>query len=80
MAYIVAKRGRFEVRESLHTAKGPRSRTLTTFHVFDDQVLDRARDRARRPFDAATLRRAARKAGAPVAESNADSSARVLLG
>ena len=60
MAYVVARpKGRFEIRESVHTPKGPRARSLANFAHFDDEVLDRARRRASRPFDAEGVRAAA---------------------
>ena len=65
MAYVVARpNGRFEVRESLHTAKGPRARSLAGFHVLTDEVLAAAARRAKRPFDAETVLASARRAGA----------------
>ena len=65
MAYVVARRnGRFEIRESLHTAKGPRSHTLAGFSALTDDVLAAARRRAQRPFDSEAVLRSARKAGA----------------
>lgn len=67
MAYVVARRnGRFEIRESLHTAKGPRSRTLAGFSVLSDEVLAAAAGRARRPFDADAVLRSGRRAGVRV--------------
>jgi len=69
MAYVVARpRGRFEIRESVHTPKGPRARSLANYAHFNDEVLDKARRRARRPFDAAAVRSAAARVGvrAPV--------------
>ncbi len=67
MAYVVARRnGRFEIRESLHTAKGPRSHTLAGFSALTDDVLAAARRRAQRPFDSEAVLRSARKAGARV--------------
>ncbi|MGA9284758.1 MAG: hypothetical protein WBV85_04885 [Solirubrobacteraceae bacterium] len=67
MAYVVARRsGRFEIRESLHTAKGPRSRTLVGFSVLSDDVLAAARTRAQRPFDSDAVLRSGRRAGARV--------------
>jgi hypothetical protein len=67
MAYVVARRGgRFELRESLHTANGPRSRTLAGFDVLTDDVLTAAARRAQRPFDAQAVIRSARRAGARV--------------
>jgi len=67
MAYVVARRGgRFEIRESLHTAKGPRSRTLAGFDVLTDDVLAAAARRAQRPFDSEAVIRSGRRAGARV--------------
>jgi hypothetical protein len=67
MAFVVARRsGRFEVRESLHTAKGPRSRTLVGFDVLTGDVLAAAARRAQRPFDAEAVIRSGRRAGARV--------------
>lgn len=64
MAYVVARpRGRFEIRESVHTPKGPRSRTLANFEQLTDKVLDTARGRASRPFDLDKVRASAVKAG-----------------
>jgi hypothetical protein len=63
MTYVVARpRGRFEIRESVHTAKGPRARSLANFARFTDEVLERARKRASRPFDAEAVRAAAERA------------------
>ena len=67
MAYVVARRsGRFEIRESLHTPKGPRSRTLAGFGVLTDEVLAAAAKRAQRSFDGEAVVRSARRAGAGV--------------
>lgn len=65
MAYVVARpNGRFEVRESLHTPKGPRARTLAGFEILTDEVLARAARRAARPFDAEAVLASAARAGA----------------
>jgi hypothetical protein len=67
MAYIVARKGgRFEIRESLHTASGPRSRTLAGFRVLTDEMLNAAARRAQRPFDAEAVIRSGRRAGVRV--------------
>jgi hypothetical protein len=67
MAYVVARpKRRFEIRESVHTPKGPRARSLANFAVLTDAVLEAARARATRPFDAAAVLTAAGRAGAPV--------------
>jgi hypothetical protein len=80
MAFIVpTKPGRFEIRESFSTPKGPRSRTLVSFRELDDEIIEKARGRAAKKLDAKALRRAARKAGAPVAQAPIDRSARELI-
>jgi hypothetical protein len=63
MAYVVARpRGRFEIRESVHTPKGPRARTLANFERLTPQVIDTARLRATRPFDPGAVRASALRA------------------
>jgi hypothetical protein len=80
MAFVVpTKRGEFEVRESRSTPKGPRSRTLATFRELDDEVIERARERAAKPPSAKDLRRAALRAGATIAPGPADRAARELI-
>jgi hypothetical protein len=67
MTYVVARpNGRFEIRESVHTEKGPRARSLANFSLLTDDVLARAAGRATRPFDAGAVLGAARQAGAPI--------------
>jgi hypothetical protein len=67
MAYVVGRRnGRFEIRESVHTSKGPRSRTLAGFGVLTEDILTAAARRAQRPFDAEAVIRSGRRAGARV--------------
>lgn len=66
MAYVVARpKGRFEIRESLHTPEGPRARSLAGFEVLTDGVLTKASRRAQRPFDAKAVLASGRRAGAP---------------
>ncbi len=66
MAYVVARpKGRFEIRESLHTPDGPRARSLAGFNVLSDAVLTKAAGRAQRPFDVEAVLASARRAGAP---------------
>lgn len=80
MAFVVpTKPGRFEIRESSSTPKGPRSRTLVSFRELNDEIIEKARDRAAKKLDAKALRRAARRAGAPVAQMPIDRSARELI-
>ena len=67
MAYVVARpRGRFEIRESLHTPDGPRAHSLAGFDVLSDIVLAKAARRAQRPFDVGAVLASGRRAGAPV--------------
>jgi len=67
MAYVAARRnGRFEIRESVHTPRGPRARSLAGFAVLTDDVIARAARRATRPFDAAAVIVSGRRAGAQV--------------
>ncbi len=80
MAFITAtKRGRFEVRESSSTPRGPRSRTLVTFDELTDEVIAKARAKATNPPSPGDLRQAARRAGAPIAAVPADRAARELI-
>ncbi len=80
MAFIVpTRRGRFEIRESQSTPKGPRSRTLASFTELDEETIERARSRASKPLDPESLRRAARRASVPVARPPADRAARELI-
>jgi hypothetical protein len=68
MAYVVARpKGRFEIRESLHTRDGPRARSLAGFAVLTDAVLAKAARRAQRPFDMEEVLASGRRAGAPLA-------------
>jgi len=63
MAYVVTRpRGRFEIRESVHTDKGPRARSLASFTELSDEVLARAHNRASRPFDPEAVRASAERA------------------
>ncbi|HEX4838647.1 MAG TPA: hypothetical protein VFV03_09020 [Solirubrobacteraceae bacterium] len=75
MTYVVARRGgRFEIRESLHTANGPRSRTLAGFDVLTDDILTAAARRAQRPFDVEAVIRSARRTGARVRAATSEAS------
>jgi len=66
MAFVVARRdGRFEIRESVATPRGPRARTLATFRELSDEVLDRAQTRASTPFDRSRVERRGVELGAP---------------
>jgi len=81
MAYLVRRSSeRVEIRESRATARGPRSRTLTSFSgPLTPEVLARAASRATRPFDVRRLLRRARAAGIPVAGRSHEPEARALL-
>lgn len=60
MAYVVARpRGRFEIRESVHTPEGSRARSLASFTHLTDEVLAKAGRRATRPFDPDAVRASA---------------------
>jgi replication-associated recombination protein RarA len=77
MAYVVAtKPGRFEVRESASTPKGPRSRTLASFRELTDEVVAKVQARADKPPSAAELTRSALRAGAPVRGPELDEAVR----
>ena len=66
MAFVVARpKGRFEIRESLHTPDGPRARSLVGFDVLTDEVVAKAARRAQRPFDVEAVLASGRRAGAP---------------
>jgi hypothetical protein len=66
MAYVVGRpKGRFEIRESLHTPDGPRAHSLAGFDVLTDAVLAKAARRAQRPFDVAAVLASGHRAGAP---------------
>ncbi len=76
MAYVTAnRRGGYEVRESIATPSGPRSRTLVTFRRLDSEAIARARERARKPPSAEELRAVALRAGAPIAAAPLDEAA-----
>jgi hypothetical protein len=80
MAYVVATQpGRFEVRESISTANGPRSRTLASFRELTPEVIEKARTRAAKSPEAEELIRSALKAGAPVRGPELDEAARETL-
>lgn len=81
MAYVVQRRsGGWELRSSQATPAGPRSRTLASFRVLTDEVIERALERAGGELDAEGIRAAARRAGAPVARQPAIAAAARLLG
>jgi hypothetical protein len=74
MAYVVAtKPGRYEVRESVSTPKGPRSRTLVGFRELTAETIERVRDKSEKPPTGEELTRLALRAGAPIRGSELDS-------
>jgi hypothetical protein len=80
MAYIAPRRsGSWELRESTTTPAGPRSRTLASFRTLTPEVIEHAQRRASRPLDEVEIRRAALRAGAPVAADGASDAAAALL-
>jgi hypothetical protein len=84
MTYVVVRRRQgepsYEIRESELTDRGPRSRSLASFRVLDEAALARARARALRPFDPATVRASAQRVGAPIEVAEpAERHARALL-
>lgn len=80
MAYIVARKtGAWEIRESHNTDAGPRSRTLASFRTLTPTVIERARARSSKDLSEDELRKAARRAGAPVATTSSDAAAGELM-
>jgi len=80
MAYVVGKKtGSWEVREAHMTESGPRNRTLATFTVLTAERIEHARARSSTALDEHTLRKAALRAGAPVALSDVNRAGGELL-
>jgi hypothetical protein len=80
MTYLVERGGgAWEIRESHGTDAGPRSRTLATFRTLTAEVLEHAQARSTKRLDADELRKAARRAGAPVPAPPSDRTAGELL-
>jgi hypothetical protein len=80
MAYVTARQsGTWEIRESVSTPEGPRSRTLASFRTLSDDVVEHARARAAKPLSTKDVRDAAHRAGAPVDLAAADRAAGDLL-
>lgn len=67
------------MRESRSTPAGPRSRTLATFKTLTPEIAERARARSATTLDPLELRKAALRAGAPVARGEADRASGELL-
>lgn len=80
MAFAVARRsGGWELRESRSTRAGPRAQTLASFRVLTPEVVERARERAGGSLSAVDIRRAATRAGAPIAPIAPNAAAAALL-
>lgn len=80
MAYFTARpNGRWEIRESHRTERGPRSRTLASFRELSPEVLERAVARSAEQIHPDRLRRDAEAAGVPTGPGEADRLARALL-
>lgn len=80
MAFVVpTKPGRYEIRESVTTTNGPRSRTLASFTTLDEEAVAKAQAKASAPLDVEGLQRAARRVSAPVAASPVEQAARELI-
>jgi hypothetical protein len=80
MAYVTARaKDTWEIRESVSTPDGPRSRTLASFRTLSDDVVEHALARATKPLDAEAIHAAARRAGAPIELAAADRAAADLL-
>ncbi|HYQ79438.1 MAG TPA: hypothetical protein VEP91_10070 [Solirubrobacterales bacterium] len=75
----MTKPGLFEVRESVNTASGPRSRTLAGFRELTAEVVEKVQVRADKPPTSEELTRSALKAGAPVRGPELDAAAREAL-
>jgi len=80
MAYLHRRGARVEVRESVATPRGPRSRVLASFSgPLTPEVLAQAERKAARPFDPIALERRARAAGIEVRPVGHEPEARALL-
>jgi hypothetical protein len=79
MASVIKRPHGWEIRESVSTARGPRSRTLATFKRLDQATIEHAAARAGKALDRKDLVRAALRAGAPVAAAPADAHAGALI-
>src|SRR5438132_2826758 len=80
MAFVVRRPGnRWEIRQSYVSEAGPRARTLATFRTLSDDVIERALRAAHGHIDRDSIVRSAKRAGAPVAGSEADALAEALI-
>ena len=79
MSYIVKRPQGWEVRETVASERGPRSRTLASFKRLDTAAVDRAVARASKPIEPTSVIRSALRAGAPVDPPEADAHAQALI-
>lgn len=80
MAYVVGRpNGSWEIRETVSSSAGPRSRTLASFRELSPETIGRAVARASKPLTADEVRQAARRAGVPVGLEPVDRAAAELL-
>ena len=80
MAYVVRRpRGRWEIRESFATPRGPRARTLASFSELSEDVIARAVERSQTGAGRDDVIRSARLAGVPFAADPADRLAEELV-
>ncbi len=79
MASVVKRPTGWEIRESITTERGPRSRTLATFKGLNKATIEHARARASKGLDHDDVVRAALRAGAPVEPEAADAHAQALI-
>jgi hypothetical protein len=80
MAYVVARPGgKYEIRESIQSPRGPRPRTLARFRDLDDATLERAAAAATTAFDRERVLASARRAGVAPPSPSVDQAARHLL-
>ena len=80
MAAIREQGRRWEIRECRRTERGPRQHVRATFReALTPETLDRAAEKARRPFDREALVARARELGIPVTRRRRFPEARALL-
>lgn len=80
MAHIRRHGARYEIRECLHTPRGPRQHTLASFRgVLTPEVLDEAEENASRPLRRAELLARAHRMQIPVTLQRRYPFARKLL-
>jgi hypothetical protein len=80
MASIRCWGDRFEIRECLETDRGPRQHTLVSFRgVLTPEILDRAADKACKPFDREQLLERAEQLGIASTQRRTHPEARALL-